>query len=45
METGLGDYEGGRLWVESPIGTYPPPNASELWHHNLRGDYHGIRNA
>ena len=40
--TGLGDYEGGRLWVESPFGIYPPPNATESWHHNLHGDYHDI---
>ena len=43
---GLSNFEGGRLWVESHIiGTYPPPNATELWHHNLRGDYHNVRNA
>ena len=43
--TAMGDYQGGRLWVESPIGAYPPPNPTEPWHHNLRGDYFDIHNA
>ena len=43
--TAMGNYEGGRLWVESPVGLYPPPHATEPWHHNLRGDYHDLHNT
>ena len=43
--TAMGNYEGGRLWIESPVGLYPPPHATEPWHHNLRGDYHDLHNT
>ena len=41
--TGMGNYTGGRVWIESPLGLYPPPNSTEPWHMNLRGEYHDIR--
>ena len=25
----MGNYSGGRLWIESPLGLYPPPCATE----------------
>ena len=28
---GLGSYEGGRLWIESPVGTDPPPSIAADW--------------
>ena len=27
----IGDYEGGRLWVESPVGSHAPPTAKCEW--------------
>ena len=40
---GLGNYEGGRLWVESPVGTDPPPCAANSWQKALRGEYMDVR--
>ena len=40
---GLGDYEGGRLWVESPVGTDPPPCAVNSWQKALRGEFIDVR--
>ena len=28
---GLGDYMGGRLWIESPCGKHPPPVIAWKW--------------
>ena len=41
---GLGDYEGGRLWVESPVGTDPPPCAVNSWQKALRCEFIDVRN-
>ena len=35
---GLGDYKGGRLWIESPCGQHPPPLITKKWQESLRGD-------
>ena len=40
----FGDYEGGRLWLESPVGTEPPPEAAADWQKKLRGEYHSVKN-
>ena len=40
---GLGDYEGGRLWVESPVGTDPPPCAVNSWQKALRGEFIDVK--
>ena len=40
---GLGSYEGGRLWIEDPLGNEPPPCISADWQKGLRGCYHDIR--
>ena len=42
---GLGSYEGGRLWIEDPLGNEPPPCISADWQKGLRGCYHDIRNT
>ena len=33
----LGNFEGGRLWVESPVGLEPPPFPAAAWQKKLRG--------
>ena len=40
----LGDYDGGRLWVESPIGTNPTPCAVNSWQKALRGEFIDVKN-
>ena len=40
----LGSFTGGRLWIESPVGSHPPPCAKEQWQKSLRGDYHDVSN-
>ena len=35
---GLGDYKGGRLWIESPCGQHPPPVITKKWQESLGGD-------
>ena len=40
----LGSFTGGRLWLESPVGSFPPPCAKEQWQKNLRGGYHDVSN-
>ena len=35
----FGNYEGGRLWVESPVGSHAPPTAKRDWQKALRGDF------
>ena len=42
---GFGSYEGGRLWVEDPLGTEPPPCVSSHWQKALRGSYHDVRDT
>eukprot|EP00971_Amphidinium_carterae_P252801 5019086-Amphidinium_carterae.3 len=39
---GLGEYSGGRLWCESPIGSHPPPITHHAWQKQLRGDYFDV---
>ena len=40
----LGTFTGGRLWLESSVGSFPPPCAKEQWQANLRGDHHDVSN-
>ena len=40
---GLGNYLGGRIWVQDPLGKDPPPHQTEPWHKHLRGTYHDIK--
>ena len=40
---GLGDYKGGRLWIESPCGQHPPPLITKQWQESLRGDLVDVR--
>ena len=40
---GLGDYKGGRLWIESPCGRHPPPVITKKWQESLRGDLVDVR--
>ena len=40
----FGNFSGGRLWIESPIGTHPPPNPRNAVERKLRGDYHNTHN-
>ena len=40
---GLGDYKGGRLWIESPCGQHPPPVITKKWQETLRGDLVDVR--
>ena len=40
----FGDFTGGRLWVESPVGTDPPPNPICAWQKKLRGEYLDVKN-
>ena len=41
----FGDFcpEGG-LWIESPLGSHPPPNPTCDWQKKLRGDFIDVRN-
>ena len=36
----FGDFTGGRLWIESPVGTHPPPSPRNAVERKLRGEYH-----
>ena len=40
---GLGDYTGGRLWIESSFGQHPPPTTIRKWKESLSGDYIDVR--
>ena len=40
----FGDFTGGRLWVESPLGSHPPPNPNCDWQKKLRGDFYDVQN-
>ena len=40
----LGDFDGGRLWIEDPLGSQPPPKCTHAWEKNLRGSYHDVKN-
>ena len=40
----FGDFDGGRLWLELPIGTEPPPEPAADWHRKLQGEYHCVKN-
>ena len=40
----FGDFTGGRLWLESPIGIEPPPEPAAAWQTKLRGEYHCVQN-
>ena len=35
----LGNFTGGRLWIESPLGTHPPPLPRNSVEKKLRGKY------
>ena len=41
----FGEYEGGCLWVESPIGSHAPLTAKCEWQKALRGDYYSIHSV
>ena len=40
----FGDFDGGRLWLEDPLGSQPPPPCTQAWQKNLRGSYHDVKN-
>ena len=40
----FGDFTGGRLWVESPLGSHPPPNPNCDWQKKLCGDFYDVKN-
>ena len=42
---GLGDFTGGRLWSEDPLGQHPPPCVTSEWQNGLRGSFHNVHNA
>ena len=39
----FGRYEGGHLWIESPVGSHAPPTAKCDWQRALRGDFYSVR--
>ena len=41
----FGGFTGGGLWLESPIGTHPPPSPQTAWEKNLWGAFHGVKNT
>ena len=41
----FGDFDGGRLWIEDPLGDSPPPHADKPWQSKLRGSFHNVKNA
>ena len=41
----FGDFTGGRLWIESPLGTHPPPNPRNAVERKRRGDYFNTHNT
>ena len=41
----LGDFTGGRLWLEDPLGQHPPPNVTSEWQKSLRGSYYNVHNT
>ena len=41
----FGDFIGGHLWLESPIGIEPPPLPTCDWQRKLRGEYINVRNT
>ena len=41
----LGDFAGGRLWLEDPLGQHPPPCVTSEWQRGLRGSFHNVHNA
>ena len=38
----FGDFAGGKFWLESPIGTEPPPATRTAWEKNPRGEYRSV---
>ena len=41
----LGNFTGGRLWIESPVGTHPPPLPRNSVEKKLRGEYLDTKNT
>ena len=41
----LGNFAGGRLWIESPVGTHPPPLPRNSAVKKLRGEYLDTKEA
>ena len=41
----LGDFTGGRLWLEDPLGQHPPPCVTSEWQRDLRGSFHNVHNS
>ena len=41
----LGDFTGGRLWLEDPLGQHPPPCVTSEWQKGLRGSFHNVHNT
>ena len=41
----LGEFTGGRLWLEDPLGQHPPPSVTSEWQKGLRGSYHNVHNT
>ena len=41
----LGNFTGGRLWLEDPLGQHPPPVITSKWQKSLRGSFHNVHNT
>ena len=41
----LGDFTGGRLWLEDPLGQHPPPCVTSEWQKGLRGSFHNVHST
>ena len=41
----LGEFTGGRLWLEDPLGQHPPPCVTSEWQKGLRGSCHNVHNT
>ena len=41
----LGDFTGGRLWLEDPLGQHPPSCVISEWQKGLRGSFDNVHNT
>ena len=39
----LGDFDGGRLWLDDRLGSQPPPKCTHAWEKKLRGSYYDVK--